>query len=205
MALALGIGANTSMFSIVNGVLLRPLPYAESAQLLKLYTSMPQFRDASVSYPNFLDWRDRSRSFERMAAYRGDSLNLTGQANPERVRGQMASATIFSALGVKPIIGRTFRDDEDRRGAAPVAVLTSDFWKTRFGGDQQIVGRTLTLDQRLYTIVGVVPSDDVVWRRVSIIIPIGQWTEPLFQNSSAGQGMRVGGRSKAGGSSRQDT
>jgi predicted permease len=196
-ALALGIGANTSMFSIVNGVLLRPLPYAQPAQLLKLYTSMPQFRDASVSYPNFLDWRERSRSFERMAAYRNDSLNLTGEANAERLRGQMASASIFSVLGVKPIVGRTFRDDEDLRGAAPVAVLTSDFWKTRFGGDPQIVGRTLTLDQRLYTIVGVVPSDDVVWRRVAIIIPIGQWTEPLFQNRSAGMGMRVIGRLKA--------
>jgi predicted permease len=196
-ALALGIGANTAMFSIVNGVLLQPLPYAGPEHLLKLYTSMPQFRDASVSYPNFLDWRDRSRSFERMAAYRNDSFTLTGQANPERLRGQMASSSIFSVLGVKPIVGRTFSDDEDRRGAAPVAVLTSDFWKTRFGSDPHIIGRSLTLNQRLYTIVGVVRSDDVVWRRVSIIIPIGQWSEPLFQNRGVGMGMRVVGRLNA--------
>jgi predicted permease len=197
-ALALGIGANTSMFSIVNGVLLRPLPYEKPADLLKLYTSTPQFRDSSVSYPNFLDWRERSRSFEFMAAYRSENFNLTGQASPERLRGQMASSTMFAVLGVKPIVGRTFSDDEDRRGAAPVALLTSDLWKTRFGSDPTIVGRTLTLDQRLYTIVGVVPSDDVVWRRVSIITPIGQWTEPLFWNRSTGMGMRVLGRLKAG-------
>ena len=202
-ALALGIGANTAMFSIVNGVLLRPLPYTAAARLLKLYTSMPQFRDASVSYPNFLDWRDRSRSFESMAAYRGENFNLTGQANPERLRGQMASSSIFRVLGVKPIAGRIFSDEEDRRGAAPVALLTSDFWKTRFGGDPQILGRTLTLDQRLYTVIGVVPSDDVVWRRVSIIIPIGQWSEPLFWNRSAGMGMRVIGRLKTGTSATQ--
>jgi len=197
-ALALGIGANTAMFSIVNGVLLRPLPYAAPDRLLKLYTSTPQFRESSVSYPNFLDWRERSRSFEFMAAYRSETLNLTGQANPERLRGQMASASVFAVLGVKPIVGRTFSDDEDRRGAAPVAVLTSDYWKTRFGSDPQIVGRTLTLNQRLYTIIGVVPSDDVLWRRVSIVTPIGQWDEPLFWNRSTGMAMRVLGRLKAG-------
>src|SRR5512146_681966 len=105
ITLALGIGANTAMFSIVNGVLLRPIPYAEPDHLLKLYTSMPQFRDASVSYPNFLDWQQRSRSFEQMAAYRTENFNLTGQANPERLRGQMASAAMFPVLDIKPLIG----------------------------------------------------------------------------------------------------
>ena len=95
IALALGIGANTAMFSVVNGVLLRPLPYRDPGRLLMLYTSMPQFREASVSYPNFLDWQQRSRSFDRMAAYRREGFNLTGEATPERLRGQMASATIF--------------------------------------------------------------------------------------------------------------
>ena len=129
LALALGIGANTAMFSVVNSVLLRPLPYAEPETLLKLYTSMPQFRDASISYPNFLDWQQRSRSFEAMAAYRSTSFNLTGSANPERLRGEMASATIFPVLGIKPIIGRAFTADEDRKGGAQVAVLTSSYWK----------------------------------------------------------------------------
>src|SRR5580765_4989710 len=197
-ALALGIGANTAMFSILNGVLLRPIPYRESDQLLKIYTSMPQFRDASVSYPNFLDWQLRSSSFEQMAAFRGETFNLTGEANPERVRGQMASATIFSVLGLSPLIGRTFTPDEDHRGASPVAALTSDFWRTRFGGDRSVIGRVITLNGTLYTIVGVVPSDDVVLQGVSIIIPIGQWSEPLFWDRGAGMGMRVVARLKSG-------
>ena len=203
ITLALGIGANTAMFSIVNAVLLRPVPYSQPQRLLKLYTSMPQFHEASVSYPNFLDWQRRSRSFDLMAAYRHDSFNLTGQANPERLRGEMASSTIFAVLGIKPIIGRTFTGKEDQRGGAPVAVLTSSFWRTRFGGDPGVLGRSITLNQNLYTVIGVVPSDDVVLQRVSVIVPIGQWTEPLFWDRGVGMGMRVVGRLRPGVSPRQ--
>ena len=198
ITLALGIGANSAMFSIVNAVLLRPVPYLEPERLLKLYTSMPQFREASVSYPNFLDWQRRSRSFDGMAAYRTDSFNLTGQANPERLRGEMASSTTFALLGIKPMIGRTFTASEDIRGATPVVVLTSSFWKTRFGGDAHVLGTTITLNEKLYTVIGVVPSDDVVLQRVSIIIPIGQWSEPLFWDRGVGMGMRVLGRLSSG-------
>jgi putative ABC transport system permease protein len=102
ITLALGIGANTSMYSIVNGVLLRPLPYASPDRLLRLATSKPQFKDASVSYPNFLDWQQPSRSFEHLALYRNDNWTLTGVADPERLRGEMASAAIFPALGIHP-------------------------------------------------------------------------------------------------------
>jgi len=203
IALALGIGANAAMFSIVNAVLLKPLPYAQPERLVKLYTSMPQFRDASVSYPNFLDWQQRSQSFDRMAAYRGDNFNLTGQASPERLRGIMASSTLFDVLGVKPIVGRVVSRDEDQRGGAPVVVLTSNFWRTRFGGDPQVVGHAITLNDRLYTIVGVIPSDDVLWQRASVIVPIGQWSEPLFWNRGVGMGMRVVGRLKSGTTTRQ--
>lgn len=203
IALAVGIGANTAMFSIVNGVLLQPLPYAEPDRLLKLYTSSPEFRDQSVSYPNFLDWQQRSRSFASMAAYRTDTFNLTGQAKPERLRGAMASAAIFPLLNVKPIVGNTFGNDEDRKGGALVAVLTSNLWKDRFGSDPQVVGRTITLNEKLYTIAGVVPSDDVIWQRVSVIVPIGQWSEPLFWDRGVGMGMRVLGRLKEGTSAQQ--
>jgi predicted permease len=191
------------MFSIVNAVLLRPLPYAEPERLVKLYTSMPQFRDASVSYPNFLDWQQRSRSFDLMAAYRSDNFNLTGQASPERLRGVMTSSTMFRVLGVNPIVGRGIAPEEDRKGGAPVVVLTSDFWRTRFGGDPQIVGRAITLSDRLYSIIGVIPSDDVVWRRASVIVPIGQWSEPLFWNRGVGMGMRVVGKLRSGTTTRQ--
>ena len=139
LTLALGIGANTAVFSIVNGVLLRQLPYRESDRLLKISTSIPQFQDASLSYPNFLDWQQRSRSFESMAAYRHDNFSLTDQPNPERLEGEMVSATLFSVLGVNPVVGRVFTSDEDHRGAAPVVLLTTSYWKTRFGGSPSVV------------------------------------------------------------------
>ena len=191
------------MFSIVNAVLLRPLPYARPERLVKLYTSMPQFRDASVSYPNFLDWQQRSRSFEVMAAYRSDNFNLTGQASPERLRGVMASSTIFQVLGVNPIIGHAMAPEDDQKGGAPVVLLTSDFWRTRYGGEPQVIGRTITLNDRLYTIIGVIPSDDVLWQRASVVVPIGQWSEPLFWNRGVGMGMRVVGRLKGDATLRQ--
>jgi predicted permease len=198
ITLGLGIGANTSMFSIVNGVLLRPLPYANPDRLLRLATSTPQFKDASVSYPNFLDWQQRSQSFEQLALYRNDNWTLTGVLNPERLRGEMTSATIFPALGIHPIIGRVFTPEEDQRGAAPVVILTSSFWKARFGGDAGILGRSLTLNDRLYTVIGVVPGDDVIFRQTSVITPAGQWAEPLFWNRGVGMGARVAGLLKPG-------
>jgi len=203
VALALGIGANSAMFSIVNAVLLRPIPYPQPDRLLKAYSSTENFKRSSVSYPNFLDWRQRSRSFDRMAAYRTDNFNLTGQANPERLRGEMASATLFDALGVRPLIGRTFTDAEDQRGAAPVVVLTSGVWKSRFGGSPAVLGSSITLNDKLYTVIGVVPGDDVVFRRVSLVVPIGQWAEPLFWDRGVGMGTRVIGRLKPGVSPRQ--
>src|SRR5574341_1023902 len=110
-ALALGIGANTAMFGVVNAVLLRPVSYPEPDRLLTLYSSGRGFHQGSVSYPNFLDWQRSTRSFQDLAAYRTDNFNLTGQAHPERLRGAMASARIFAVLGVRPIAGRTFTDD----------------------------------------------------------------------------------------------
>ena len=112
IALALGIGANTAMFGIVNAVLLRPVPYPQPDRLLKLYSSGRGFHQGSVLYPNFLDWQRSSRSFQEMAAYRTDNFNLTGQANPERLRGAMASARVFAVLGTAP----DRREDVHRRG-----------------------------------------------------------------------------------------
>ncbi|MGE5243580.1 MAG: ABC transporter permease [Betaproteobacteria bacterium] len=198
VALALGIGANSAMFGIVDAVLLRPIPYARPDSLLKVYSSTRNFKRSSVSYPNFLDWRRRSRSFDELAAYRNDNFNLTGQAEPERLRGLMASARLFEALGVRPLIGRTFTEAEDQRGAAPVAVLTSSLWKSRFGGSPGMLGRGITLNDVLYTVIGVVPDDEVVLQRVSVLVPIGQWSEPLFWDRGTGMGMRVIGRLRPG-------
>src|SRR3974377_1251278 len=123
--LAPGIGANTALFSVINGVLLNPLPYRDADRLIALYAKTTEFAHSSIAYPNFLDWRRRSKSFESMAGYRTDSLNLTGLGEPERLRSEMVSATFFPLLGVNPAIGRSFTQQEDQIGAAPV-VLISD-------------------------------------------------------------------------------
>ena len=159
-----------------------------------MYSSGRGFHQGSVSYPNFLDWRRGSRSFEEMAAYRTDNFSLTGQANPERLRGAMASARTFAVLGIRPVVGRTFTDEEDVRGAAPVAVVTSTLWQTRLGGDPAVLGSRIMLNGRAYTVVGVVPADDVVFRRVSVIVPAGQWSEPLFWDRGVSMGLQVIGR-----------
>jgi predicted permease len=197
IALALGIGANAAMFSIVNGVLFSPVPYPQAERLLKLWTNMPQFHEASVSYPNFQDWERRQTSFEHIAAFRNQTMMLTGQPVAERIRGEMVSWTYFPILGKEPLLGRVFTADDDQRGANPVVVLTSNFWKNHFGSDPNVIGRTLTLDDKLYTIVGVVPSGDVlISRATALFTPIGQWTEPLFLDRGVGMGMRVVGRLK---------
>ena len=203
LTLALGIGANSAMFSIVNGVLLRPLPYSEPDRILQLSTSMPQFQEASIAYPNFLDWQQRSRSFESMAAYRFDNFNLTGQPNPERLQGLMVSATMFPVLRLNPVVGRIFTREEDRRGGAPVVLLTTSYWKARFAGSFLVLGRTLILNGRLFTIIGVVPSDDVLFDRISVLVPIGQWSEPLFWDRGIGMGTRAVARLKPGMSAQQ--
>jgi len=203
LTLALGIGANSAMFSIVNGVLLRPLPYSEPGRILQLSTSTPQFQEASISYPNFLDWQQRSRSFEAMAAYRFDNFNLTGQPNPERLQGLMVSATMFPVLRLNPVVGRIFTSDEDRRGGAQVVLLTTSYWKTRFAGSSLVLGRTLILNGRLFTVIGVVPSDDVLFDRISVLVPIGQWSEPLFWDRGVGMGTRAVARVKPGMSAQQ--
>src|SRR5262249_23002177 len=108
LTLALGIGANTAIFSVVNGVLLNPLPFHEPNQLVSLFEEIPNFKNGSISYPNFVDWRRMNHTFSAMAAYRAASFNLTGAGEPENLRGEMISAGFFEILGVKPLLGRTF-------------------------------------------------------------------------------------------------
>jgi predicted permease len=191
------------MFGIVKAVLLRPVPYPEPDRLLRLYTTGRGFHQGSVSYPNFLDWQRTSRSFRELAAYRTDNFNLTGLANPERLRGAMASSRIFATLGLRPIAGRTFGDDEDRRGATPVVVLTSTLWRVRFGSDPAVLGSRISLNGRAYTVIGVVPTDTVLLRGASVIIPAGEWSEPLFRDRGVAMGLQVVGRLKPGVSPQQ--
>src|SRR5690348_17052449 len=145
LVLALGIGANTAIFSVVNAVLLRPLPFDQPDRLVALYhtppqTSFPGIPLFSVSPANFLDWQARSKSFEAMSAYHGREYTLTGKGQPEAVRTTLATDGFFKVLGVQPMLGRTFLPSEDQPGHDHVLVLSNDFWRTRFGGDRNIVG-----------------------------------------------------------------
>src|SRR6516225_1850214 len=131
LTLALGIGANTALFSVVNGVLLNPLAYPHSSQLVAIYEkydTMGGIESAPIEYLNFLDWQRDSRSFASMAAYRNEDYNFIGNGEGERLSGYMISADFFTALGAAPVLGRTFRLDEDQIGAAPVVLLSGGFW-----------------------------------------------------------------------------
>ncbi len=158
LTLALGIGANTAIFSVVNGVLLRPLPYAKPERLVWFWDVQRELAQAPLSSIEFLSYRERSTSFEQVAAIRSLQFTLTGTASPERVGGQVVSANYFSMLGMQPALGRNFTDAEDRPGAARVAILTYGYWQTRFGGDPNVIGRTLTVNGNSVAIAGVLPA-----------------------------------------------
>jgi putative ABC transport system permease protein len=157
--LALGIGACTAIFSVINGVLLRPLDYPEAERLMVLKeTQLPDFSQFSVSPPNFLDWEKQLKSFERMAAYNGTSLNLTGDGEPQRLVGVKATAHYFDVYRIKPVLGRTFLSEEDAPGKEKVVVLSHPLWQRLFGGAENVIGRPLQLNGEPYTIIGVAPA-----------------------------------------------
>jgi hypothetical protein len=159
LTLALGIGANTAIFSVVNAVLLRPLPYPEPSRLVALWESnqeRPELRNA-ISYPNFFDWRSQNQSFERMASYYTNDVALTGVATPVNLRSAVVSPELFAVLGVQPRLGRWFVEEEERPGARAV-IINHGLWQRQFGSDPNIVGSSLTLDGKPFTVVGVMPE-----------------------------------------------
>ncbi len=158
IALALGIGANTAIFSVVNAVLLRPLPYREPQRLVWFWEVQPFLDRAPFSAPDFADYRGQNQTFESVVAFRGGNLTLTGAGEPERISGAQVDAGFFPILGVRPALGRDFTADEDKPGApAAVVVLSHGFWQRKHGGDSQIVGKALTFNGRTYSVVGVMP------------------------------------------------
>ena len=158
VALTLGIAANTAIFSVVNSVLLRPLPYSEPARLMQLWeTDARRGRnDIPASYPNFADWRAQKHAFEEVVAYADWTFNLTGAGEPERIRSAIVSSAFFSTLGIKPIRGRFFLSGEDEPGKDLVVVISESLWQRRFDSDPNIVGRSLNLDDKTFTVVGVI-------------------------------------------------
>jgi putative ABC transport system permease protein len=161
ITLALGIGVNTAIFSVINGVLLRPLPYAEPERLVWLWGNvLGGSNSASINPLNFLDYREQNRSFEYLGAFfsPGIVVNLTGGGEPERIRGSAVTANYFEVLGVKPALGRAFVPEEEEAGRNQVIVLSHGLWQRRFGSDPAIVGKTITLDDRSFTVIGVAPG-----------------------------------------------
>ena len=158
LALTLGIGANTAIFSVVNSVLLRPLPYSDPSRLVQLWEEKPSKgrNEIPASYPNFADWRDQNQVFEHVVAYADWTFNLTGTGEPERIRSSIVSPAFFSTLGIKPVRGRVFLTGEDERGKDLVAVISESLWQRRFGSDPNIVGRSINLDDKSFTVVGVI-------------------------------------------------
>ncbi|HWS52486.1 MAG TPA: ABC transporter permease [Pyrinomonadaceae bacterium] len=159
VTLALGIGANSTIFSFANGVLLRPLPYRQPERLVMLDETAPKRGTLSmgVSFPNFLDWRAQNRVFEEIAAYQPGSYALVGGGEPEQIRGARVSAGLFEVLGVAPVTGRTILSEEDRPGGETVVILGHGLWERRFGADPRVVGRSVSLNNRPHTVVGVMP------------------------------------------------
>jgi predicted permease len=160
LTLALGIGANTAIFSVVNAVLLRPLPYEEPSQLVKVWSYRPQVAERSpLCVADFLDWRSANHAFQHVAAYGYNLFSFTGKGTPARVLGAAVTADFFSTFGVNPSLGRTFMPDEDRPGSAPVVVVSRHFWERRLGSDRNAVGHPITLNGVAYTLVGVMPAN----------------------------------------------
>src|ERR1700735_5167873 len=178
LTLALGIGANTAIFSVVNGVLLRPLPFRDPSRLVLIAERSP-FSVISTSYQNYQDWRDQSHSFESMEATRASSITLTGAGEPERLNVRMATAGLFPMLGINAQLGRTFLPEEDRAGGAPVALLSYGLWQRRFGGSQDIIGKTVNLDLQPYTVVGILPSGFQILQPADVYLPFMPWAKTL--------------------------
>jgi putative ABC transport system permease protein len=177
LTLALGIGANTAIFSLVNAVLIRPLPFAEPERLVWTWGEFSGGNRASTSPPDFLDYRAQNRSFEELAATYFNSFNLTGAGEPERIIGSMVTTNFFQALGVKPVRGRAFLPEEEQSGRERVAIIGQGLWQRRFGGDPQIIGKTIQLDGRSHTVVGVAPDATRALQEAEI------WTPLTFENS----------------------
>ena len=199
LTLALGIGANTALFSVVNGVLLNPLPYPHSGQLVAVYGKTPGFDQGPVVYLNFLDWQRDTQTFSSMAIYRNQDYNVTGSDEAERLSGYMISADFFSTLGVRPVLGRAFRPDDDRGGRSAGGDSGRRLVERKFGASPDVLGKPLILNGTSYTIVGVIPAGFTFYGHDrDVYTPIGQWNDPSFRDRRISVSAHVVGRLKTG-------
>lgn len=196
--LAVGIGVNTAIFSLVQSVLLNPLPYPDGGQLV-LLTQSSQGRSSPFSWPNYQDVRASTRSFSDIALYQRGSVTLTGQGVAQQISRAIVEAPFFRLLGVQPLLGRTFAADEDRPGGPRVVVLRESLWRQRFNADPAVLGRTVTLDGEAVSIIGVMPNDIISPTGVEMWMPLGpSSTTPNWQSRRNQPGLFALGRLKAG-------
>lgn len=202
LTLALGIGGNTALFSVVNGVLLNPLPYPSPDRLVAIVEKFPPFAEASIAYPNFLDWVRMNHTFDALAAYRHTDFNLTGVGEAQRLNAMQVSASFFSILGVRPVVGRSFLPQDDKRGAQAVAMLSGSFWKAKFGSSPEVLGKALELDGTPYTVIGVVPENFYFYATNfhlgDVYVPIGSQDASWLTRRDSHPGIRAVGRLKGG-------
>lgn len=199
VALALGIGANTAIFSVVNAVLLRPLAFEQSDQLVMVWEKRMQLGRVRnvVSPPDFNDWRAQNKVFEDMAAFSGQGFNLATSGEPERIQGAGVSPSLFSILRAQPRLGRFFAPDEDKPNSEPVVIISSGLWQRSFGSDAEIAGKTIRLDEESYTIVGVTPADFIFPnRRSEVWVPLT--LSPEDANNRGGHSLTVIARMNPG-------
>jgi putative ABC transport system permease protein len=203
--LALGIGANSAMFSIVNAVLLRPLPYRDPARLVLLAEHWPQFPRLTVSYLNFRDWRDQSHSFEAVGAVRNALMTMTGSAEAERIPSQHVTANLFDLLGVKPELGRAFTATEDSAGGPAVALISHSLWQRRYSSSPGVIGqtgvngKTIMLDNQSYSIIGVMPAGfEILQQSADVFLPLEPWARTLPDDRNWHPGIQPIARLKPG-------
>src|SRR5271156_4139412 len=208
LTLALGIGGNTAIFSIVNDVLLIPRPFPQPDRLVALHESKPNFEQGSISYPNFLDWQKDNRVFSGMAVARRYAFNLTGRGDAARVDAEFVTGDFFPLLGIHPLLGRTFTAAEEQAGAGPVALISEGLWRRKFDAARDVLGQTATLDGRNYTIVGVIPASFHLrlpfFHEEDVYAPIRQWSNPILMKRGAGLGIHGIARLKPGVTLEQD-
>src|SRR5437762_12417541 len=174
LALALGVGANTAIFSVLNAVVLTPLPFDHPEELLFLNERSPELDEMSISYPNLTDWRNQNHVFEKIGVYNRSSYNLTGYGEAERILTGQCSADLFAALRASALVGRVYTNDEDKPGASPVVVLSYALWQRRFGGQNSILNQSITLNGKTYTVIGIMPQSFAYPSRAEMWVPVGQ-------------------------------
>ena len=199
VTLALGIGANTAIFTVINAVLLRPLPFQDSTRLVLLTERLPQFPLLSVSYLNYKDWRAQAQSFTAVGAVRNLQMTMTGSGEPERLFAQMANANVLDILGVRPVWGRGFTAQEDSASGGGVALISYGLWQRRFGAAESALGQSITLDNKQYTIIGVLPGGfQLLQQTPDIMVPLEPWARTLPDDRSWHPGILPLARLKPG-------